>query len=664
MFPLTLRARLARACTVAALVATTAGAVGAAPSKDDPFALVREEQIVTGASKRPQPVSETPSAVTVITAEEIRTHGYRTLAEALRWARGMFTSYDRNYAYVGVRGLLRPGDYNNKVLLTIDGHSMNGNVYGDALFGSELGLDMELVDRIEIVRGPGSALYGSNAVLAVVNVVTRKPHSDQGLQLGARTGGFGGRRGFGSFASARPGQPEWMLSGSWLDVGGADLYFAEFDDPLTNGGMANSADGERAFSLFGAAEWAGLRLAVKFNDRTKHIPTGSFGTSFNDARSLTIDGHDFVELSGSRRPSTALEVTGRAYWDGSRYRGTYVYDSGSGPYLNSDRGDGDVLGTEWRANWTPGTGHVVTAGLEGQAHIRALQQNYDVEPRVDYLNKDVHSTLGALYVQDEVQFENSLRITGGARVDRYPRFDPVVSPRVDLVWGVGSSTTVKVLAGSSFRAPTAYEAEYESPWQTPNPLLQPERVGSIEATLERSEGPLTATLTGYRNVVRDLIDLTDTGSGLQFGNRERVRGHGVETEMQWVAGPGTRGRIGLAWQQSVDLSTGAELSNSPRWNAHAMLTQTTKDEHITTGLGVRYLSPRYTLAGARTADAVIADVRIGSRLQNGLHAGIECRNLFDKRYGDPGSTEHPEDQIVQDRRTLYATLSFRPNPLR
>src|SRR5262249_6849721 len=156
------------------LLALTSREPSSAFAQDDPFAMWREEQTVTGSAKRPQPLSETPSSVTVITAEEIRTRGYHSLGDALRWVRGVFVNYDRNYTYVAVRGLLRPGDYNNKVLLTIDGHALNGNVFGDGLFGPELGLDMETVERIEVVRGPGSALYGSSAVLAVVNVVTRR----------------------------------------------------------------------------------------------------------------------------------------------------------------------------------------------------------------------------------------------------------------------------------------------------------------------------------------------------------------------------------------------------------------------------------------------------------------------------------------------------------
>lgn len=117
-------------CALLALSPCAAAGSGTPPPAErnaDAFSMLQEEQTVTAATKRPQPLSETPSEVTVITASEIHAMGYHTLADALRWVRGLYVSDDRNYSYLGVRGLQRPGDYNNKVLLAIDGHTLNGN---------------------------------------------------------------------------------------------------------------------------------------------------------------------------------------------------------------------------------------------------------------------------------------------------------------------------------------------------------------------------------------------------------------------------------------------------------------------------------------------------------------------------------------------------------
>src|SRR6266849_2400132 len=129
---------------------------------------------VYSASKHLQSVSEAPSSVTVITADEIQKYGYRTLADILRSVRGFDITYERNFSYAGVRGINRPETYNSRVLLLIDGHRINNNIYEQAMLGTEFPLDVDLIDRVEVISGPSSSLYGSNAFFAVINVITRK----------------------------------------------------------------------------------------------------------------------------------------------------------------------------------------------------------------------------------------------------------------------------------------------------------------------------------------------------------------------------------------------------------------------------------------------------------------------------------------------------------
>ena len=128
---------------------------------------------VFGASERLQPVLEAPASVSFITAEEIARYGYRTLADILRGVRGIFVTNDRNYSYVGTRGFSSPGDYNSRILLLINGHRVNDNIYGQAAIGAELGIDAAMFERVEIIRGPSASLYGDSAFVAVINVMTR-----------------------------------------------------------------------------------------------------------------------------------------------------------------------------------------------------------------------------------------------------------------------------------------------------------------------------------------------------------------------------------------------------------------------------------------------------------------------------------------------------------
>ena len=116
----------------------------------------------------------------------------------LRGVRGFYTTYDRNYSYIGVRGFARPGDYNTRVLLLIDGHRVNDGVYDMAPMGTDFLFDISLIDRIEVIRGPGSSLYGTNALFGVINVITKSGASRKGAQAevvgGSLSDGQGARQ--------------------------------------------------------------------------------------------------------------------------------------------------------------------------------------------------------------------------------------------------------------------------------------------------------------------------------------------------------------------------------------------------------------------------------------------------------------------------------------
>src|SRR3989339_483576 len=177
------------------------GPVFSAPTdSNEILQFFAEEAQVQAAAKRPQRTSDAPATAQVITAQDIADYGYRTLAEALQSLSGIYAWTDRNYAGLWVRGFGRPGDYNNRVLLLINGHRMNDNIYGQAFAGFDFSLDLAAVDHIEVVKGPGSALYGDNAFFAVVNVVTRKARHSPRMRAKAETGSYGMHAEFGEIS--------------------------------------------------------------------------------------------------------------------------------------------------------------------------------------------------------------------------------------------------------------------------------------------------------------------------------------------------------------------------------------------------------------------------------------------------------------------------------
>ena len=217
-----------------------------------------EVQSVFGASKFLQKVTEAPATVSVVTARDIALYGYRTLGEILRSAPGFNVTSDRNYSYLGVRGFQRPGDYNSRILILVDGHRMNDPIYNQAYIGTEFALDVELIDRVELIRGPSSSLYGTNAFLAVINVVTKKGESLRGLRLSGDAGSQGTGRGHAAFGVRFDNGLDVMISGSrYASQGQRRLYFPEFDDPSTNNGLAEDLDADATYRTYGALSFKG-----------------------------------------------------------------------------------------------------------------------------------------------------------------------------------------------------------------------------------------------------------------------------------------------------------------------------------------------------------------------------------------------------------------------
>ena len=107
---------------------------------------------VYGASRFEQPRSEAPSSITIITADEIKKYGYRTLADIIKSVRSFFVTYDRNYAYLGVRGFASAGNYNGRILVLVDGHRMNDIIFDQAMIETGFILDIDLIDRIKFIR--------------------------------------------------------------------------------------------------------------------------------------------------------------------------------------------------------------------------------------------------------------------------------------------------------------------------------------------------------------------------------------------------------------------------------------------------------------------------------------------------------------------------------
>ncbi len=223
---------------------------------------------VYSASKHMQNASDAPSSVTVITADEIQKYGYRNLADILRSVPGFYVTYDRDYTFVGVRGFGRLGDWNSRILVLIDGHRSNNNVLGQAMMGNEFLVDVDLIDRVEIVLGPSSSLYGANAFFAVINVITRTAEQVKDWELSFQTGSFGTYEGRATYGHQFHGLGV-LLSGTFFDSQGQTLFFPQFDTPATNNGITSDTDNESYKHILATLTFHGFTLQGLFSTRDK-----------------------------------------------------------------------------------------------------------------------------------------------------------------------------------------------------------------------------------------------------------------------------------------------------------------------------------------------------------------------------------------------------------
>ena len=210
--------------TLCALTSLPTPALPDDPTPPDLTALTLEQLLdlhVEAAALHPQTLEDAPASVTILTAEDLRKYGYRTLGEALASVRGFYGSYDRSYHSIGVRGFNLPGDYASRFLIMVNGHNMADHIFDSMLwFGVDFPIEMSLIKQIEIIRGPSSALYGSNGIFATINIVTKTPEQAGPPALITDAGSYGEKKAQIMVAEPLGKHASFLFSGSVFNNAG------------------------------------------------------------------------------------------------------------------------------------------------------------------------------------------------------------------------------------------------------------------------------------------------------------------------------------------------------------------------------------------------------------------------------------------------------------
>jgi iron complex outermembrane receptor protein len=610
-------------------------------------------EVVFAGSKRAQQTRDVPSFVSVVTAAEIKEHGYRTLADVLKTLSSFYVSNDRNYSHIGVRGFERPGDWNSRVLLLLNGLRTNENVYDLAYLGEEFSVDVDLIDRIEVIRGPSAALYGSNAFFAVINVVTKQGSSLQGSEVATSAASFGTYAGRASYGRTFTNDLDVLVSASYSDSKGQTLYYPEFDAPATNNGITNGTDHEGFYKLLTTATKGNFSFQANTVSREKGIPTGAYATIFNDKRTRTTDALSLVSLSYNRSFSQGSSLSTRLHAGRYAYTGLYAYYPNLAP--NQDEATGEWWGVDVDAAHAMTSRHFLTVGAEYRDNFTQVLKNFDPEPYVVYTDLRNSSTHWGVFAQDEIKLLQPLTLYAGARFDRYEAFG-ATSPRVGLIYTPGTATTFKLLAGRAFRAPNEYELHYENFQYKGNPRLKPERIETLELLAQRFiGGGVQISASTFRNRLSALLSqrVDPIDNLLAFSNADEIESKGVELGLEMNRGHGLTGEITYSLQRTEDRSTGTELTNSPRQMAKLQLRAPLSFKDAMAGLDAQYMSSRIALGGNDARSYVLTNLSIlAPRTFGRFDVSATIYNLFAVKYGNPVSVGHAQDIIQQDGRSL------------
>jgi iron complex outermembrane receptor protein len=682
----------------------TASPRAAELSEEDELAMsFGDKSFVSIATGSKVPVARAPSVATVITAEDIRASGAADLDELLEAVPGLHVSRSPAanspiYTIRGVRGTLT----NPQVLLLVNGVPQTSAYTGDR--GVQWGgMPVENIARIEVIRGPGSALYGAEAYSGVINILTKRAGDVNGTELGVRGGSFNTAGGW------------WLQGARW---GGVELAGYLGVSRTDGGGRTIAADAQTGldaiFGAFGVPPVShapgpmnnGYRVLTGAIDvgmdqwhlRTSLKRVSDLGSGAGVAQALDPTGSNFsqradVDLTWqdtrlAQDWDLQLRAYGAEYHEASRL---VVFPAGTNLGLGFFQ-DGMIgnpakwerqARVEGAAVYSGLAGHRVRLGT-GYAHedLYRIRESKNFNPDFSPIGNgsfddvvDVTDTVPFIkpqqrevwhaFVQDEWAIAPDWALTAGLRHDRYSDFGETTHPRVALVWDAAYDVTAKLLYGTAFRAPSFTELHLiNNPATVGNASLRPEKMRSIEAALSWQATPKSRLgLNLFRYHLSDLIGLDEH---LVYQNQGEQRGSGLELEGEWE--PATQWRVAghYAVQHSTDERSGQDPGMAPRqqalvradwqpvrgWQAQAQ---------------VNWVADRRRQAGdvrPPIRDYTTVDVTLRSQSQdNSWQVALTARNLFDADAREPSPNGTPFVSIPNDLplpgRAVYVTLSYR-----
>lgn len=671
-----------------ALLGASGGTARAEEAYSDEAFFLLEEQVVTTASKKKESMSHAPAIMSVVTAEEIANMGVVTYLDVLKRVPGIDISIT-NYGQwvIGIRGIRTSGT--EKVKLLIDGHSVNDSFIGSGLTFFD-DLPVENIEKIEVIRGPGSALYGANAFVGVINIITRKGADIQGGQ---------GSLGFGSMNTFTADALGGARFESGLEISGyahylhSDGIHETIDRDLQSsydewtGSAASLAPGRTTFAnekvlVDVNASYAGLYWKNLFGWREREDYLG-LSLSLNERSELeemqmfSELGYELPILDNDRLTSHTKvyfdlfdeDILWNQYPPGHTEVGGYDGDGVVEVFPEGKMSDVELsnltLGVEEQVDIKLFEGNSLTAGFvyehKRQFHVKGTKNQDEITgdalpDMVDFTdlsnwNRNAKRDIVALYLQDVWNITDSLGLTLGVRYDRYSDFGDTINPRAGLVWNFAEDGALKLLYGRAFRAPNFREL-YD--W-VGSPDLEPEIINTFEVELSyRIAEFLKARASYYFIDIEDLIREDRSSWPYRFVNRGETTVHGVECELVAAIKDGSYAYVNYSFTEPEDgddepladvanhmANVGFNLRLFKLLDLNANLKYTGERERAQ-GDSRRDLDDQITVDGALSVHPV-----------EGLDLTFSVFNIFDADLREPAPAVVPDDYPMPGRTFFF-----------
>jgi outer membrane receptor protein involved in Fe transport len=687
----------------------TSGVLAQGDVQEDLGLVFGGEEYIEIATGTKQLISKAPAVASVITAEDIKNSGARTLDEVLASVPGFYKSLSsiRFSPIYSIRGIYT--DTNPQILVLLDGVPMTNGQLGDR--GALSSMPVQFVERVEVIRGPGSAIYGADAFAGVINIITKTRSNIGRAEVGASVGSFESIEGWGLYGGG-VGDFNFAFGIQYNQTEGDDDRIVDSDAQTIFDNAINIPNAVPPASLApGPANTNGKRLDTNFNLESEHYRVNWWSRHLRDtgvgpglAQSLDPTGSgDVDEIIADalyrHKPSES--------WDLSYQLALHWVDADSSQKLFPP---GTILpiGSDGNIDTRPGAivqpiafpeGFIGNPGVEEQAYkfevvaiTRALKdqtirlaggidyievkgtesknfgpgvlsppvnppvvsgQTTDVTGTDDvYLPEESRRIIYASF-QDEVSLAANLDLTAGVRVDDYSDFGTTVNPRLALVWQNNPVLTTKFLYGRAFRAPSFSELyNQNNPVQLGNPDLEPEIINSFEvAFLIEPNSDLDLGVNLYAFRIDDFIEFVPDTEGRTAENVGEFNGSGLEFEASYQITHRALLSGYYAYQQVEDRQTGDPLPNAPQNQVYLQF-----DYRLGHGwlldTRAKYIADRPRAAGdprPELDDYAWVDLTIRKNVErHGLEYGFGVKNLFDEDAFAPSPYEPgtPEGALI------------------